>query len=614
MSNLLDKIELIDSNTQNILKSKYNVTFYDTLSNILEEKKQLSVVNNPVIKRIDKMYNGELMRKINTPLNEYPIFKKYEKKEDEVNFDKIEIGKINETNDIVLEVNKGEHIFKGTRDFITLEKENKYLETIDELQPYWFGSLGTGYAYAKTYSGGLNAYKFNDDYKIFIVNDIRNEKKIIDTIKNLTNDELLKIGHNRYEILNSVRIKYGYDCDISYQIKFIEKYTGYNGLWLSRYISKDLYNSKIGKYRNNRMYGAGKLDRILGRFMCYFCKLNNYIGYCSLYNYSIFYSFGLLGDEIVICNQKKYLERDIKHELDWYQWKKYIDIDINSDIFKNYIFNPIFHTKKFLGVFSQYYNNQINNNRNKKILELIKKNKPKYTIMTFNVHSFVSSNLNDTYEITIKKLKELLDLFNIDFCFIEEYSSYINDTYFENIFTNYNIIKSPNLGNKYNKYFGNILLCKDKIKIYRNINLPNKKDSKRIATEYIIDNDNIKDLKIIGTHLEIGDRYTERRGSFKLPNQIIEIYNKNVNNRILQLNTIMEKTPDIILGDFNFTIDDPEFEHISVKYEDSMKEEYPTLFNNERVDFIFRKKEIKCNSYVVSYPYSDHLPVIGLLY
>ena len=46
-----------------------------------------------------------------------------------------------------------------------------------------------------------------------------------------------------------------------------------------------------------------------------------------------------------------------------------------------------------------------------------------------------------------------------------------------------------------------------------------------------------------------------------------------------------------------------------------MKEEYPTLFNCERVDFIFNKnKKIKCDSYVVSYPYSDHLPVIGLLY
>ena len=47
-----------------------------------------------------------------------------------------------------------------------------------------------------------------------------------------------------------------------------------------------------------------------------------------------------------------------------------------------------------------------------------------------------------------------------------------------------------------------------------------------------------------------------------------------------------------------------------------MKEEYPSLFNNERVDFIFNNKvkNIKCDSYVISYPYSDHLPVIGLIY
>jgi endonuclease/exonuclease/phosphatase family metal-dependent hydrolase len=70
------------------------------------------------------------------------------------------------------------------------------------------------------------------------------------------------------------------------------------------------------------------------------------------------------------------------------------------------------------------------------------------------------------------------------------------------------------------------------------------------------------------------------------------------------------------MGDLNFSKEDPEFEHISGNYKDTVneKEEYATLFNNERVDFILAKKNIKCESYIVSYPYSDHLPVLGLIY
>ena len=111
--------------------------------------------------------------------------------------------------------------------------------------------------------------------------------------------------------------------------------------------------------------------------------------------------------------------------------------------------------------------------------------------MTLNVHSFISSNLNDTFEIVINKLKELLNKFSIDFCFIEEFSSYINDDYMENVFNDYNILKSPNLGNKKDKYFGNVLLCKDKINKYKFVELSQGKNGKRMATIFNVDNKNV---------------------------------------------------------------------------------------------------------------------------
>jgi len=610
MTDLSNKVEILNKNTQNFLKEKYKVTFYDTLP----EKETLKLDNSPIIQRINKMYNGELLKEANKPLYNYEPFKKYEHKEDEIHFSTINFGKIVKEKHVTLNIKKGDSIYKGTRDFVTLDSDNKFVEKSDPIQPYWFGSNMIGYQYSKTYQSGLNAYKFKNDAKLFIITDTRNEKILIDEINNLSNDAIEKIGHSKKDILDSIRVKYGYDCNIGYQIKYIERYTGYPDLWLSRYVDKKFYYPEIFEYRNKRVFGAGKLDRVCGRFMCYFCNKYNYIGYCSLYNYSIFYSLGLLGDEIVICDQKNNIERNTNDELDWYQWKKYVDIDFDSNIFKNYMFNPIFHTKKFIGVFKQYYNNQLDNKRNDSIMKYIKKVKPIYKFMTLNVHSFVSSNLNDTFEITVNKLKELLKKFDVDFCFLEEYTSYVKDEYIESIFNEYNILKTPNLGNRNDKYFGNVLLSKDKIKKYQIVQLSEKKNERRMAIIFELDNKSVKDINFCGIHLEIGERYTERSGTFKQHQQIIDIYNNNANKRILELNKINNYKPDVIMGDFNFTKDDPEFEHISNAYNDTIKEEYPTLFNNERVDFILSKKNIKCESFVVSYPYSDHLPVIGLLY
>jgi endonuclease/exonuclease/phosphatase family metal-dependent hydrolase len=162
-----------------------------------------------------------------------------------------------------------------------------------------------------------------------------------------------------------------------------------------------------------------------------------------------------------------------------------------------------------------------------------------------------------------------------------------------------------------------VILSKDMIKIHKMINLPNiKNKASRNAMLFSIENKNISNIKFVGTHLEIGDRYTERSGSFRDHKQIIDIYVKNVNIRLSQLKTIIKYRPNIIMGDMNFTTEDVEYKKMRIQfiYDDTIAEEYPTLFNCERVDFIFTNRKIKCKSYVVSYPYSDHLPVIGLMY
>lgn len=611
-------IELIDKNTQHFLKNKYNVTFFDTLPDQKTEKFN----DNPIIKRIDSMFQGKLLN--NKKIIDYAPFDKYKNISDaEINnkhatFNTINMGNINKDNNhnIVYSIKKNEHLYKGTHSFITPEKEKKFLEKSDSLQPYWFGANLVGYLYSQRYNGGLNSYKLKNDTNLFIINDTRNEKTIINFVNNLNEKDLKIIGFSKYEIIESVRVSYGYDCNIGYQINFIKKYNKYPDFWMSRYVDKKLVHPEIMKYRNKRIYSAGKLDRTFGRFMCYFCSKNNYNGYCTLFNYTIFFTYGVLHDEIVICDQDENVERDINDPLDWYQWKHLIPINFDSEIFKNFIYNKNFYSYGFVNIFKNYYDNQLDNKRNSHILDIIRDTKPKFKFITLNVNSFMSPNNNDTFEIIINKIKNLLDIFNIDFCFLQEYCSNVSDEYIESIFTNYNILKSQKLDLKNSKYFGNILLTKDKLNKYQFNVLSEYKNVKRISLNFEINNKNAKDLIFCSTQLEIGDSYKERNQSFKSHENIIDTYNKNVNERILEINKIIDIKPDVILGNFNFTKDDPEYEHISNSYKDSIKEEYHTLPNNERVDYIFtnKSKNINCNSYVVSYPYSKNLPVIGLIY
>jgi hypothetical protein len=218
----LDNILLLDKNTQKFLVNKYKVEFYDKL----EKKQNLLLNDDPIIQRIDRMYENSLIACSQKHYYDYDPFKEFEINSN-FQFNTIEIGTVNDLNDITLDVKEGEYIFKGTRDYITIENESKFLDNSDVLQPYWFGSKIVGYSYSKTYKGGLNAYKFRKNSRLFIVNDTRNEQILIDAINNLSKEDLEKIKHTKQEILDSIRIKYGYDCNIGYQIQYIQKYTKY---------------------------------------------------------------------------------------------------------------------------------------------------------------------------------------------------------------------------------------------------------------------------------------------------------------------------------------------------------------------------------------------------
>ena len=87
-----------------------------------------------------------------------------------LNFNTLNIGNItiDKNQNVVYSIKKDQHIYKGTHSFVTVEKEKRFLEKTDPLQPFWFGSDIIGYLYSQRYDGGLNSYKFINFYIILV--------------------------------------------------------------------------------------------------------------------------------------------------------------------------------------------------------------------------------------------------------------------------------------------------------------------------------------------------------------------------------------------------------------------------------------------------------------
>lgn len=116
----------------------------------------------------------------------------------------------------------------------------------------------------------------------------------------------------------------------------------------------------------------------------------------------------------------------------------------------------------------------------------------------------------------------------------------------------------------------------------------------------------VKGLKICAIHLEIGD-YTHNIPDINEKNKIIKL---NSDLRINQLSNIILNNPDIIIGDFNFTQNDIEYQYLldnEYKYYGNIDNSTP--FN--RVDMIFIKNNnLTCCADIIQCNYSDHLPLL----
>lgn len=244
-----------------------------------------------------------------------------------------------------------------------------------------------------------------------------------------------------------------------------------------------------------------------------------------------------------------------------------------------------------------------------------KKSKIKHlSICSYNVHGWVNLNKNINIITNFNNICDFLSNIECDILVLQEVCLLVRILPLEFIleklykFGYVDHILTPNggcfLSNKTTDYI--LILGKKEFQYKENVDVTKFMFKRSLAVfEY-------DDIKMLAVHLEIGDRFHHLENHDP---KRIKIEKNNEARRISQLSRLLEFHPDItvIVGDFNFSPQDPEFQWLinkNFKYYGELSNTTPW----NRTDMIFINNKIKVtsvNNYTVKINYSDHLPILG---
>jgi hypothetical protein len=617
--------DVYEKNRAMVLNLKFKLGFYitfykkylneDEIKEFIKDIKKISMesnnknLNNDFKEIKNKIYDDFEKILISTPdndnkdnkvVNYYDSYGPYKVLQENLN--KMNEMSIKELNTYFLQneylpfensfyVKKGTNIYKGVKYFYSKKDELPFFETV---KYGYYGDKYIALKYAKRYSGGLQVYKAKKDLKFFDVTNDDNIKYILSLIDENSNEKFFRDVTYKY-FAHCVKMKYGININKYYQAYLICLYFNYYPeQWLSKMEDKDYLptTSVNGKRYTGWYFGHGFIDRICVEGIMHLIK-DKYDGATSYAGYYTPY-MGITQNEVIIWNQNENLERIEKDELDSMLFKKTLPFDVSKMAFNEKMssFNANFKFNLF------YFNNYFN--PKKKAFDIPKElnNKDHMKIISLNMHNFVSLNLKDNFENISKALLQMLKLYDVDFCFMEEY--YLPDKIID---SNYNIIHDVS-------HLGLVVLYKKSLEVKNiySIKLNNKKgfDDRRYALFFEHNN-----KKYALTHLEIGKRFIGRDNTIVLPEEFLNIAEFNSNIRIAQLQEVLKENPDIIIGDMNFNKYDKEFIFM-------LKNKYYTQFvdstsvHGTQVDFIFSKNPYNFAK-TIPYSFSDHLPIFAIL-
>ena len=532
-----------------------------------------------------------------------------------------------------IKIKQNYNIYKSFNGFITYNQFNKYLNS-NITKPSWFASKYVTYIRSRFTWGGIVSYKLKEDIILIDYFDNNNLEKIY--------NEILKIKDNRIKNFLKTELKYltGYNISLKDQIlHYYNKYK-WDKIWL---YDKVLYPNKFSHFYCNedkiddlnpvmKVKGTYLFDILLFDYVIN--KLNFIDGVIKKQIFSSLELCGLYNNEELLLkhhSQKNKIIYDNNNDLTWTNWKikdltnyKGIEISLpNSHFLYNTISNNYnFNLIHFINNNYQSYNN-LNNDF------IIKINNKLDYILSYNVHSFIHINKHQDYDKNFNDILNLLTI-NYNIKYLSLYEVSFKSKYYKQLFynhlnkNNFNTIISCVNGSVDDKTFI-IFASKNNIKNYKIINMNEIYDKIKIDEKILYLKEKISNIKrnnlvielnngikICCLHLSIGIRYINLNYDKELEDLIIDT---NYKFRLNELKSLINYKPNIIIGDFNFTIFDKENKYlIDNNYINYNKDNNNTTPFN-RVDHcyfkyndnIYKNDIIKCN-------YSDHLPILQPLY
>jgi endonuclease/exonuclease/phosphatase family metal-dependent hydrolase len=519
---------------------------------------------------------------------------------------------VNGFNCIVLE--PGIKIYKTIPGFATEEQIYQYCESSNNL-PSWWGNKYIAYAYSRSIWSCMVVY---DIVKEIVLIDMFDEHNIYKLIE-LLNEQ------NMFACIQYLHYSNGYKITLSKQIMHMHDISDMNNIW----VFDRIFNPKnTFMYRNinnvNNLnplvaYRDYHINIIFRKILCNMRSIDGFIKQQIKSTVDIFGAYLL--EEIILksisINQKCKFNRDDK--LCWVNWTL-------KDVVKN----------KYAGIISSirisrlYDIKQLHINNNFELLKFYISNNSKLLqlreckhILSYNVHSFKNLNVCIERDDNIKLIIDVI--YNcskkLELIILQEVKFYEHQKKIYDMFSNagFKYIYTCANGSPLETFVNNMyimVLSKTDIQCQQIDCTIDTYDYFENLIEYKkhqITNRNMllmhtKYGKICSVHLEIGipELYIWNSKSIS-DNELLKKNNSTI--RIDQLKKIVTYDPDIIIGDFNFTIHDPEYKYmIKNNYIcNNSNNEKSTIWN--RVDHCFSKKAMSKNE-LIQCNYSDHLPLL----
>ena len=509
--------------------------------------------------------------------------------------------KINKDGLKICVLKKGTFLFKAMKGFIPREKELKYLNKNNN-ELIWFGNKYIAYNFALQVWGGINVYELKEDIYLFDYYDINNLSFLFKFITEKTNNQ---------KLIEYIKTISGYKMSKQEQYNKLMKITNWTELWIHdeeikipysiRYCNTYSYNDLNpimrvkGSYYNDKFFLNNVIDLLN--------KSYNLDGIIRKQVKSTIEFYGSTFEEIVIPAKNVLAKLNLvtSHPLHWTTLNlDYLNIPKEGFIMIEdaAVKNDNFAQYKF------YFQN------NKCTFPELKFQDKSITVLSYNVHGWQNINADINIEQNFKNNINLIKRINANLVFLQEVTT-------RNIKKNRIIDEFNNLGYRYNVFAKNgapVRNDKDSyVVFFSKIPIEDEKIIDITVAKYrrtvpiIV----INNIKIAGVHLEIGKRFHTFAEESKQRNEIIK---QNNNLRINELSKILEQKPEIIIGDFNFTQQDPESSFLRKEKNYGLVDDNnqnTTPFNRTDHIFINKQSQIRAiNNITVKCNYSDHLPII----